>query len=67
MTLRICALTNKTLNHRCFVKDTTKHYSDINVNAFDGIKIRVALCCPNTINGFNNLLDDLFHLKRVMI
>ncbi len=31
------------------------------------LKKNGVLCCPTAINGVNNLSDDLFHLKRVMI
>ena len=36
-------------------------------NVINELKKNGVLCCPTAINGVNNLSDDLFHLKRVMI
>ena len=36
-------------------------------NVIKELKKRGVLCCPTAINGVNNLADDLFHLKRIMI
>jgi peptidoglycan/xylan/chitin deacetylase (PgdA/CDA1 family) len=36
-------------------------------NVIKELKKRGVLCCPTAINGTNKILDDLFHLKRVML
>lgn len=36
-------------------------------NVINELKKKNVLCCPTAIYGVNNLSDDLFHLKRVMI
>ena len=36
-------------------------------NVINELKKRGILCCPTAIQGSNNILDDLFHLKRVMV
>jgi len=36
-------------------------------NVINELKKNGVLCCPTAINGVNNLSDDLFQLKRVMI
>lgn len=53
---------------------TPRHYSYpeglkhcYSENVIKELKKRGVLCCPTAINGVNNLADDLFHLKRIMI
>lgn len=36
-------------------------------NVIDELKKRGIICCPTAIDGLNNLEDDLFELKRVMV
>tara|TARA_B100001287_G_C22590372_1_gene485320 strand:- start:355 stop:522 length:168 start_codon:yes stop_codon:yes gene_type:complete len=55
MSLKIAILTTNTPHHTYFVRELIKHYNDVTV------------FCETAINGVNNLSDDLFHLKRVMI
>jgi len=50
--------------HYSYPEGLRHHYSE---NVINKLKKRGILCCPTAINGFNNISDDLFHLKRVMI
>ncbi len=36
-------------------------------NVIKELKKRGVLCCPTAMNGTNKIIDDLFHLKRVML
>lgn len=60
------------LNKKAGVKPTHYSYPEglehcYSENVIIELKKRGVLCCPTAIHGFNNILDDLFHLKRVMI
>jgi len=52
------------INHFSYPEGQENHYNE---NVISLLKRVGIMCCPTAIYGFNDIDDDLFHLKRVMV
>ena len=52
------------IKHYSYPEGQSQHYNE---KVIDVLKDKGILCSPSAINGINDHLDDLFHLKRIMV